>query len=116
MRALGVRLDELDDWNCCGATEYFTQDKLTATSVIARNLAIVDSQHDQLVAPCAACFLNLKKTDKLLSDDAATNAKVNQATTAVTSVRNAFERVTKRGGPMSVFSQRVHSSPATARS
>ena len=67
---LGIKLVEIDDWNCCGATEYFSQDELTACAVIARNLALVDPQLDQLVAPCAACFLNLKKTDKLMADDA----------------------------------------------
>ena len=64
---LGIKLVELDDWNCCGATEYFSQDELTACSVIARNLALVDPQFDQLVAPCAACYLNLKKIDQLMS-------------------------------------------------
>jgi heterodisulfide reductase subunit B len=79
MELLGAQLDELDDWNCCGATEYFTQDELVATSVIARNLAIVDNDHDQLIAPCAACFLNLKKTDKLMAEDPKMNSRVNQA-------------------------------------
>lgn len=82
LQALDVQLDELDDWNCCGATEYFTQDELVALSVIARNLAIVDSDHDQLLAPCAACFLNLKKTDKLMADDDAMNDRVNRALAA----------------------------------
>ena len=82
MKALDVELDEIDDWNCCGATEYFTQDRLTATSIIARNLAIVDPLHEQLVAPCAACFLNLKKTDHLMAEDPETNAQVNTALAA----------------------------------
>ena len=79
---LGFGLDELDDWNCCGATEYFSQNELVATSVIARNLALVDNQHDQLVAPCAACFLNLKKTDKLMAENAGIRSKVDQALAA----------------------------------
>ena len=33
---LGIELVEIDDWNCCGATEYFSQDELTACAVIAR--------------------------------------------------------------------------------
>lgn len=82
MEKVGLRLDELDDWNCCGATEYFTQDELVATSVIARNLALVDDDHDQLVAPCAACYLNLKKVDHLMCSHAAMNAKINQALSA----------------------------------
>jgi heterodisulfide reductase subunit B len=73
----GVELEEIDDWNCCGATEYFSQDELTACSVIARNLALVDPQLDQVVAPCAACFLNLKKTDHLMAEDEAMRAKIN---------------------------------------
>ncbi len=79
---LGVELDELNDWNCCGATEYFSQNELVATSVIARNLALVDSEHDQLVAPCAACFLNLKKTDKLLAEHPAMKCQVDAALAA----------------------------------
>lgn len=74
---LRVELSEIDDWNCCGATEYFSQDKLTATAVIARNLALVEKGLPQLIAPCAACFLNLKKTDKLMADDAHMNQAVN---------------------------------------
>ena len=82
MDCLGLQLDELDDWNCCGATEYFSQHELVALSVIARNLALVDDQHSELVAPCAACFLNLKKTDKLMAEDPAVSARVNEALAA----------------------------------
>jgi heterodisulfide reductase subunit B len=76
---LGIKLMEIDDWNCCGATEYFSQDELVACSVIARNLALVDPQLDQVVAPCAACYLNLKKVDKLMAEDAKMNAKISEA-------------------------------------
>lgn len=76
---LGLQLDELDDWNCCGATEYFTQDELVATSVIARNLALVDDRHDQLVAPCAACYLNLKKVDLLMTEQPHMHRQINEA-------------------------------------
>jgi heterodisulfide reductase subunit B len=79
---LGIKLVELDDWNCCGATEYFSQNELVATSVIARNLALVDSQLDQLVAPCAACYLNLAKTDKLMADHPEMGQKINQCLAA----------------------------------
>jgi heterodisulfide reductase subunit B len=75
---LAIELEELNDWNCCGATEYFSQDELTACAVIARNLALVDPELDQLIAPCAACYLNLKKTDQLMSDNAEMGAKVNE--------------------------------------
>jgi heterodisulfide reductase subunit B2 len=79
---LGIKLVELDDWNCCGATEYFSQNELVATSVIARNLALVDSQLDQLVAPCAACYLNLAKTDRLMIDHPEMGRKINECLAA----------------------------------
>lgn len=79
---LGIEIEELDDWNCCGATEYFSQDELTACAVVARNLALVDPRLDQLLAPCAACYLNLKKTDRLMAEDPRMGGKVNQALAA----------------------------------
>jgi heterodisulfide reductase subunit B len=78
----GLQLPEIDDWNCCGATEYFSQDELTACAVIARNLALVDPQLDQVVAPCAACYLNLKKVDRLMAEDAKMGDLINQALAA----------------------------------
>jgi heterodisulfide reductase subunit B len=79
-KALDIELKELDDWNCCGATEYFSQDELTACAVIARNLAITDCE--QLTAPCAACFLNLKKVDTLMTEHPDMGSKINQALAA----------------------------------
>lgn len=81
-RELGFQLKEIEDWNCCGATEYFSQDELTACSVIARNLALVDDDLDQVVTSCAACFLNLAKVEKLMCDDKKMNSQINQALAA----------------------------------
>jgi heterodisulfide reductase subunit B len=63
-KALDVELVELEDWNCCGATEYFSLDLLPAFALVARNLALVPSDLDRLVAPCSACYYNMYKTDK----------------------------------------------------
>jgi heterodisulfide reductase subunit B len=62
----GLEFKEIDDWNCCGATEYMAIDILPAYALIGRNLALASSQPEngrQLVAPCSACYLNLSKTD-----------------------------------------------------
>ena len=79
---LGIRLQEIDDWNCCGATEYFSQNELAACAVIARNLALVEPQTDQVVAPCAACYLNLAKTDKLMVDHPEFGKEINRCLAA----------------------------------
>jgi heterodisulfide reductase subunit B len=62
-RLLDVQLKELDDWNCCGATSYMSVDEDSAFALSARNLALAQkSGHHQLLAPCAACYLVLRKT------------------------------------------------------
>jgi heterodisulfide reductase subunit B len=66
-KALGMELKELDDWNCCGATAYFGVDKDMAMAVSGRNLALAERQKvDELVAPCAGCYLTLRKANEYL--------------------------------------------------
>ncbi len=62
-RLLRLKLKELDDWNCCGATSYMSVDEESAFQLSARNLALAqESGNFQLMAPCAACYLVLRKT------------------------------------------------------
>ena len=69
--ALDVRLAEIDDWNCCGATAYSAVDELLATVLSARNLAIAESEgRTDVVAPCSACFKNLASANAHMRDDA----------------------------------------------
>jgi heterodisulfide reductase subunit B len=65
---LGIQLEEINDWNCCGATEYFSLHKTAAYALVARNLALAARQDgmEQVVAPCSACYLNLRKADHYL--------------------------------------------------
>ncbi len=58
-RALGLDLEELDDWNCCGATAYFHVDELLAYTLCARNLALAERTGLDLVAPCSGCYKNM---------------------------------------------------------
>ncbi len=47
MAKLGVELIEIDDWNCCGATSYFSVRELDSFAIAARNLAIAQQQGDE---------------------------------------------------------------------
>ncbi len=79
-KPFGIEFVEVEDWNCCGATEYFSVDALPAYALVGRNLAIAANKgNEQLVAPCSACFLNLKKTDYYMGASADLNKKVNAA-------------------------------------
>jgi heterodisulfide reductase subunit B len=67
---LGVELDEIEDWNCCGATAYSSVDELLAQVLSTRNLALAEtSGRTDLVAPCSACFKNLHFANQHLADD-----------------------------------------------
>jgi heterodisulfide reductase subunit B2 len=69
LQALDVQLEELDDWNCCGATAYMAVDEAKACILASRNLAIAEKMgHQELMAPCSACYLVLNKTKKYLKE------------------------------------------------
>jgi heterodisulfide reductase subunit B len=82
---LGIKLNEVNDWNCCGATEYVGISLTPAYALIGRNLALAAQQSngsDTLVAPCSACYLNLAKADHYMAERPSLGVKVNQALAA----------------------------------
>lgn len=87
---LGVEFAEVDDWNCCGATEFIAVNRLRAYALVSRNLALAARQttgsngatQGQLVAPCSACYLNLSKVEHYLSESPALASDVNNALAA----------------------------------
>jgi heterodisulfide reductase subunit B len=80
LKHLGVELDELEDWNCCGATAYMAVDEGKACVLAARNLALAQkSGHAQMLAPCAACYLVLNKAQHYLQEYPAMRATVDRA-------------------------------------
>jgi heterodisulfide reductase subunit B len=81
MRELGVELEELQDWNCCGASAAEITSHLLSLVLPARNLALAEQRdgNGQLVASCSACYVNLRKVEELAKADAAMLDKINQA-------------------------------------
>lgn len=82
LEPLDMQFEEIDDWNCCGATEYLGINLIPAYSLIARNLALAAKQKNgthTVVAPCSACYLNLAKADYYMQERPALGVKVNEA-------------------------------------
>jgi len=86
---LGLQLEEIGDWNCCGATEYVTLHKTAAYALVGRNLALAEAQLGRgngrppsLVAPCSACFLNLGKVDHAMAEHPEVEHAVNTSLAA----------------------------------
>lgn len=77
-KTLDIKLNEIPDWNCCGASiGYGEGGELPRHVMNARNIAL-SQQHNtgqDIVATCAACWLGTKesverlsKSEQLLSD------------------------------------------------
>lgn len=80
--ALELELEDVEDWNCCGATEYMSISRLPAFALIGRNLALAQKQVNggtSLLAACSACYFNLVKTDHYMLEDTKLNQEVNAA-------------------------------------
>ncbi len=61
LKKLGHSLTEIPDWNCCGALEYGDRSELTELS--RENLKKAEGMCREIVAPCPACYKNLKEAD-----------------------------------------------------
>jgi heterodisulfide reductase subunit B len=58
--ALGMRLVEIEDWNCCGASSAHNMSANLAVGLPARNLALIEKSGLPALAPCAACYNRLR--------------------------------------------------------
>jgi len=68
-KALDVELEELEDWNCCGAMAQMPIDEVSSFALAGRNLAIAEKRNLDLLAPCSACFLVLNKAQHYFKED-----------------------------------------------
>lgn len=66
---LKLEMENLRDYNCCGAMEVKNVHPMLQTYLSARNLAIATEQmgFDTVMAPCNGCYHNLKKAEYELS-------------------------------------------------
>ena len=81
-QALGVELEMLEDWNCCGATAYMSVDQLQAFALAARNLALAERLPGDLITPCSGCYLVLNKCQRYMREYPGIKRVVHGALTA----------------------------------
>jgi heterodisulfide reductase subunit B len=58
----GHTLKEIPDWNCCGAFEFGDRKELSEFS--KKNLEKARGLFTEIVAPCPACYKNLREADE----------------------------------------------------
>lgn len=75
---LGFELQELEDWNCCGATSGHNTDLLLSLALPARNLAIAEKTGMSMMAPCAACYSRHRHAEHVIAHDPEMKKKIEQ--------------------------------------
>jgi heterodisulfide reductase subunit B len=70
-KAMGIELQELKDWTCCGASSAHNVSHLLSVALPARNLALAEKTGLPVAVPCAACFGRLKIAQHELKDEKA---------------------------------------------
>jgi len=70
-KALGLKLKEVDNWNCCGAMEVKNIDPKLQTYLSSRVMSIAANKMkmDVVMAPCNGCYHNLKRAEWDLQND-----------------------------------------------
>jgi len=69
--ALSIELEEISDWNCCGATHVSSE--MVATGLAARNMARTDLP---IMTACSICYSNLRNATRRM-EETQISSKVN---------------------------------------
>lgn len=76
-KALGIELQELKDWYCCGAVFPLRVDDTMSLLSPVRTLVGAKKEGKDLVTLCAACYQVLKRTNFLVKNDSEKKDKLN---------------------------------------
>jgi heterodisulfide reductase subunit B len=70
LNSIGVDVDELPRWNCCGTVFSLTTDDLIHHVAPIRNLIRVkESDYDKVMTTCAMCYNTLKRANERIKSD-----------------------------------------------
>lgn len=101
LRLLGVELDELRDWVCCGASAAHSINRTLSIALPARNLAIAERDGlSELLAPCPMCSMELCNSRQQVRYDESLRAKISdivelpvQGSVEVLNLIQVFQRI-----------------------
>ncbi|MDH4196824.1 MAG: CoB--CoM heterodisulfide reductase iron-sulfur subunit B family protein [Candidatus Aminicenantes bacterium] len=79
LRQLGLEVEELGRWNCCGTVYSLATDDLIHHIAPARNLAhSQEAKADAMMTLCAMCYNTLKRTNERLRTNAEDRETINR--------------------------------------
>jgi heterodisulfide reductase subunit B len=75
---VGIILQEIEDWNCCGATSAGKINDFLAIAMPARNIGLAEAAgFSEMVIPCSACYSRTLVAQKSLEDDTSLKEEIN---------------------------------------
>ncbi len=78
MAALGIELEELPRWNCCGAVHSLADDDLIHQVAPVRDLVrAMEQGSDKVVTLCSMCYNTLARANLLMRDDEVKRKTIN---------------------------------------
>ena len=104
---LGLKLERIVDYNCCGATEVKNLSHDVSLALPSRNLALARARdHHEVVAACSGCVYSLARANEAIADEP-TRMRINallEEGGAPTydggaSVQHLLEFIYRRAGP-----------------
>ena len=79
LKSLGVKVEELPRWNCCGTVFSLATDDLIHHVAPIRNLIRVkETNSNQVMTLCAMCYNTLKRANQRLKSDPESLKKINE--------------------------------------
>jgi heterodisulfide reductase subunit B len=69
MRELGIELEELQDWSCCGGSVAGGVSHDVGMALAARNVVLAQNQSTDLLAACSGCYNKSAKAAKALENE-----------------------------------------------
>jgi heterodisulfide reductase subunit B2 len=98
---LGVRLQEMDDWICCGATAAHSLNRKLSIALPSRNLAVAERDGlGEVLAPCPMCSMELLKAEHEMAGDPSLRRQIAEivelpirGTTTVLNLIQVFQKV-----------------------
>jgi heterodisulfide reductase subunit B len=77
-QSLGIGLEEIPEWTCCGASSGHVVDKELAIALPSRNLALASRMSLALVSPCPACSLRHQVAEHEIRKDPELKTRIAQ--------------------------------------
>jgi heterodisulfide reductase subunit B len=81
-KALGIELEELPDWSCCGASSAHMTNDVLSVALPGRDLAMAKKIGKDMMVVCAACYSRMKVAQKRILEDEALAREVESAVQA----------------------------------